>query len=219
MGTASAKSRKALVFIFNRLIIRVTVPFHALTYYCYYYSTLAHAQTSSSCYGSSGRENVDSTHNQNQNQFLKSVRHQWKSRAFRNLDHALNLFDTMLHMRPLPSIDDFNHMLGAIARMKHYSVVVTLIKQMGSLGVSPDVYTVNVLINCFCCLNRVDFGFSSLGRVLKLGYQPDCITLNTLVKGLCLQGNIARAVRMVDELEKKGYELDVITYGTIVNGL
>ena len=92
-------------------------------------------------------------HNQNQNQFLKSVRDQYKSRSFRNVGHALDLFDTMLHMRPLPSIDNFTHILGAIARMKHYPVVISLIKRIESSGISPDVYTLNILINCFCHLN------------------------------------------------------------------
>ena len=56
-----------------------------------------------------------------------------KCGSVRNVDDALNTFDKMLHMRPLPSIVEFNHMLGAIARMKHYPVVITLFKQMCSL--------------------------------------------------------------------------------------
>ena len=32
--------------------------------------------------------------------------------------------DTLLHLRPFPSIVDFNQLLGAIARMKHYSIVI-----------------------------------------------------------------------------------------------
>ena len=151
--------------------------------YCYSTLTAAAAATSIA----SARKYPNHNHNQNQNQFLKSVRDQCKSRSFRNVDHALDLFDKMLHTRPLPSIYDFNHVLGGIARMKHYLVVITLFKQMGSLGIAPSRPTLNTLINCFCHLNRVDFGFSVLATILKLGYHPDSITLNTLVKGLCLQ--------------------------------
>jgi pentatricopeptide repeat protein len=189
MGTVP-KSTHSLVFIF-----RARFPFHT----CFYSTT---------------KENV-----QTPNQFLQSMRDHCKSRSFRNLDHALPLFDTMLHMRPLPSIVDFTQLLGAIVRMKHYTVVITLIGQMESVGISLNVYTLTVLINCFCHLNRVDFGFSALGRMLKLGYQPNCITLSTLVKGLCLQGNISGAARLVVEMEKKGYKPNVITYGTMINSL
>jgi pentatricopeptide repeat protein len=181
-----------MVSMFNRLISRGSVPFHAFTY-----STIT------------TRQNVGSP----QNQFLKSVRDVCKARAFRNLDHALDLFDKMLHLRPLPSIVDFNQLLGAIARMNHYSVVITLIREMESLGIAPDVPTMNVLINCFCHLNRVDFGFSVLARILKLGYQPNQLTLNTLINGLCLQGNIAAAVSLVDEMEAKGYKPRKHRYG------
>ena len=59
---------------------------------------------------------------------MKSVREECKSRNLKDVDHALDLFDRMLHLHPLPSIDDINHMFGAIARIKHYIVVVTLIK-------------------------------------------------------------------------------------------
>ncbi|KAM3704711.1 hypothetical protein ACJW31_03G026300 [Castanea mollissima] len=196
------KSRSSLVFISDSFINRlIGLPFHAFAYSA-----------------NSSRENAK-TPVQNRNQLLKSVRDHCKCGTFRNLDHALGLFDKMLHMHPLPSIVDFTQLLGAIARMKHYSVVITLIRDMGSFRITPSVYTLNVLINCYCQLNRVDFGFSVLATVLKLGYQPTQSTLNTLVKGLCLQGDISGAVRLVEEMEKKGYQPDVITCGTIVNVL
>ena len=209
MGTASVKSRNLIAFVSNPFIVRLIIlPFqlHASSSCCCY-STLT--TTTTTTVTSSGKENLK-TPNQNPNrkQFLKSVRHECNSRSLRNVDHALDLFDKMLHLRSLPFIDDFNHihMLGAIARIKHYSVVLTLIKRMESLGIAADVYTLNTLINCFCQLNRVDFGFSVLTTILKLGFQPDNITLNTLLKGFCLQGNITGAVRLVEEMEKKGYE-------------
>ena len=94
----------------NRLIIRVVslpFPFRAFTSY-HYSSTI--------------RENVKTPY-QNRNQLLKSMRDHCRSGTFKNLDHALGLFDTMLHMHPLPSTVDFTQLLGAITRMMHYSVV------------------------------------------------------------------------------------------------
>ena len=69
------------------------------------------------------------------------MRDECKAGSFSNVDHAIDLFDTMLHMRPLPSILDFTLLLNAIARMKHYSLVITLIKHIESFGISPDLYT------------------------------------------------------------------------------
>ena len=70
---------------------------------------------------------------------VEAIDDQCKSRSFRNVDHALELFDKMLRTHPLPSIGDFNHMLGGIVRMKHYSVVISLIKQIESFGIFLDV--------------------------------------------------------------------------------
>ncbi|XP_030956702.1 pentatricopeptide repeat-containing protein At1g12775, mitochondrial-like [Quercus lobata] len=148
----------------NPFII-VPFPFHAFSSSSSsYYSTLT-----------TSRENPNQ--NQNQNQLLKSMRDQCKCGSFRNVDDALDMFDKMLHMRPLPYIVDFNRILGAITRMKHYPLVITLFKQMGSSGIAPSLPTLNTLINCFGHLNRVDFGFSVLATILKLGYHPDSITL------------------------------------------
>ena len=63
MGMASGKSRKSLAIVFNHLVIRVRVSFHAFTY-----STI----------NSGSRDNVRNP-NQNRNQFLQSVRVQSKS--------------------------------------------------------------------------------------------------------------------------------------------
>ena len=70
---------------------------------------------------------------------VEAIEYQYKSRSFRNVDHALEMFDKMLHMRPLPSIVNFNHVLGGIAGMKHYSVVISQIKRIESSGIFPDV--------------------------------------------------------------------------------
>jgi len=78
---------------------------------------------------------------------------------------------------------DFNQLLGAIAKMKRHSTVISLIKEMEMSGIAPNACTLRVLTNCFCHLSRVDFGFSILARILKLGFQLDLIILNTLVNG------------------------------------
>ena len=51
------------------------------------------------------------------------------------------LFDTMLHMHPFPSFPcGFYSILGAIARMKHYSVVINLDRDMESSGIAPNIF-------------------------------------------------------------------------------
>jgi len=145
MGTA-AKSTNSLAFFFNHLRMdprysHARLSFHALNYY--YYRCRSFCSTSATT-TNSGRDYVESP-----NQFLQSVRDRCRSGSLRNLDDALGLFDRMLHIHPLPSLMDFTQLLTAIARMKHHSTVITLIKEMQLSGITPDIYIPIVLIKCF----------------------------------------------------------------------
>jgi hypothetical protein len=176
MGT-TAKSTDSLAFFFNQLRMdprfsHARLSFHALNYYYRRSFSATSANTTNS-----GRDIVESP-----NQFLKSMRDRCRSRSLSNLDDALGLFDRMLHIHPLPPLMDFTQLLTAIARMKHHSTVITLIKEIEMSGIAPDVHTLSVLINCFYHLSRVDFDFSILARILKLDFQQNSIILNTLVK-------------------------------------
>jgi len=166
MGT-TAKSTNSLAFFFNHLRMdprysHARLSFHALYYYYYYCRRFSATSANTT---NSGRDIVESS-----NQFLQSVRDRCRSRSLSNLDDALPLFHRMLHMYPLPSLVDFNQLLGAIARTKHHSTVISLIKEMEMSGIAPDVCSLSVLTNCFCHLSQVDFGFSILARILKLGF-------------------------------------------------
>ncbi|KAF8401848.1 hypothetical protein HHK36_012795 [Tetracentron sinense] len=93
------------------------------------------------------------SHSSIRTQFENSVRNQCKS-GFTKLEDALGLFNRAVEIRPLPSIVAFNNLLGAIAKMKHHHIVLSLYnKVMNAMGISPDAATLNILINCFCGLH------------------------------------------------------------------
>ncbi|KAG8492304.1 hypothetical protein CXB51_009823 [Gossypium anomalum] len=96
-----------------------------------------------------------------------------RDHRFDNVDHALILFNKMIEKYLKPSIVEFNKLLGAIVRMKHYAIVVSMCRWIELLGVSHDVYSLSILINCFCQLDRIDFGFSVLGKMLKFDVEPN----------------------------------------------
>ncbi|KAH1105868.1 hypothetical protein J1N35_009636 [Gossypium stocksii] len=112
---------------------------------------------------------------------------QKKHDSLDNVDDAFFLFNKMIHKYPMPSVVEFNKLLGAIVRMKRYGIVVSMCSQMELVGVSHDVYTLSILINCFCQLGQIDFGFSILGKMLKLGVEPTVVTFSTLINGLVIK--------------------------------
>ena len=69
------------------------------------------------------------------------------------LGNALSVFDKMLQRRPLPSVENFNRLLSALVKSKHYSTAISMIHRLGLLGlnplVKPDMYAFHIAINCF----------------------------------------------------------------------
>ncbi|GAV90104.1 PPR_1 domain-containing protein/PPR_2 domain-containing protein [Cephalotus follicularis] len=137
----------------------------------------------------------------------------------KNIDEAIASFNRMLRMHPRPSVVQFGLGLSSIVKFKQYATVVGLCKLMESLGIKHNVYTLNILINCFCRLSLLHFGFSILGKMLKLGVEPDSVTFNTLINGLCIEGKVLQAVRLSDQMAERGCKPDVFTYTIFIDGI
>ncbi|KAL0377006.1 UNVERIFIED_CONTAM: putative pentatricopeptide repeat-containing protein, mitochondrial [Sesamum calycinum] len=136
------------------------------------------------------------------------------------VDDAVFLFRQMLIMRPQPSVVDFNKLLAAVVKMKQYSVALNLFDEMHQLGTPANEYTLTIVINCYCLLNRVDFGFAILGSFLKRGCEPNVTTFNTLIKGLFLDDKVIEAEKLFKKLlALRLCEPNEVTILTVINGL
>ncbi|XP_020421226.1 putative pentatricopeptide repeat-containing protein At1g12700, mitochondrial [Prunus persica] len=155
---------------------------------------------------------------------IKSTRTQLEqpvrnSSEITTVEDAFNVFDRMLQMRPPPSVVRFTQILGQVAKLKHYSAVISLYNQMGVSGIGPNVYTLNILINCYCHLNQMGFSLSVLGNFFKLGLEPDVFTFTTLINGFLLDNRVAEAATLLHKMMRGGNcQPNVVTYGTLVKG-
>ncbi|KAJ4850678.1 hypothetical protein Tsubulata_050706, partial [Turnera subulata] len=68
------------------------------------------------------------------------------------LENARRMLDEV----PLPPIRKFNYLLADLVRMRHYETVISLSKQILQRGPTPDVYTLNILVNCLCKTAKTD---------------------------------------------------------------
>ena len=93
--------------------------------------------------------NPDDTSSRTLTQFFNLVKDRCKSQNLK-LDDALDWFDRMLLMKPLTPIDVFSHILGAVAKIKHHSTVVSLYFKMVSIGIAPNIFSMSILLNCYC---------------------------------------------------------------------
>ncbi|XXG78723.1 hypothetical protein AAC387_Pa08g2607 [Persea americana] len=153
-------------------------------------------------------------------QFLDFVKDRSKSKSENlKLDDALGWFDRMLLMKPLPPVDVFNHLLGAVNKIKHHSTLAALYMRMKSTGIAPDIFTLNTLLNCYRRLKRVDLGFAILGDIFKRDIEPDVVTYGIIIDGLCKSGKVDAALEMLKAMEKGACRPDTFVYNTIIHGL
>ncbi|GLT98297.1 hypothetical protein SLE2022_158080 [Rubroshorea leprosula] len=92
------------------------------------------------------------------------------------LDEALHFFDYMIRILPPPPVSSFNHLLGALAKMQHHDHVISFFQRLNSVGVFPDIRTLNILLNCCCKMGLASDGFLVLGKILRGGYTPTSTT-------------------------------------------
>ncbi|GKV05355.1 hypothetical protein SLEP1_g17379 [Rubroshorea leprosula] len=161
------------------------------------------------------------------NEFEKPTRIEGKPKyGFESIDDGLTLFHRMLHSYPCPPPVEFDQLLTAINRMKNYAVAVSLCQKMELEGIRHSVFTFNILVNCFCRLHHVDFGFFILGKMLKLGVKRSVVTFSTLINGLCVKGKFVEsigrtddAIRLLRKMEESAVGVDIVTYNTVVDSL
>lgn len=90
---------------------------------------------------------------------------------------------------------------------------------MGMFGILPNMHTLNILIDCFSRLNRMDYRLFVDGKLFKLGYEWDVVMLDTLIKGFCLNSKFVEALRCFYRMKKGGFEPNILIYCTILNAL
>ncbi|KAJ0705352.1 putative tetratricopeptide-like helical domain superfamily [Helianthus annuus] len=136
------------------------------------------------------------------------------------LNDALQLFDQMLQRKPQPSILELTQQISVIVRMGHYSTALSLFKRINLMGISSDVYAMNISINCHCRLNQASYGFGLLATIFKQGHAPNVATYGTLIHGLVLGDQVFEAVELFKKLVKeKICAPNQVMYGTVINGL
>ncbi|KAF5201684.1 Pentatricopeptide repeat-containing protein, partial [Thalictrum thalictroides] len=133
-------------------------------------------------------------------------------------NEALDLFDRLFQIRPLPSIYPFNQLLGVLVKIKHYHWVFYLSRLMLLAGIQPDIVNLSTLINSYCCIGKVDLGFAVFGSILKRGLEPDAFTFTHLLKGVSRKGNAMQVMELFNKMLDNDYPVDVVTYGVVVDG-
>ncbi|XLT08157.1 hypothetical protein HN51_053950 [Arachis hypogaea] len=63
---------------------------------------------------------------------------------------------------------------------------ISLFQQLQSRVIAPNLFTLNILINCSCGMVWITLVVSTFAKIFKSDFQPYIVTLTTIIKGLCL---------------------------------
>ncbi|KAF7813065.1 pentatricopeptide repeat-containing protein [Senna tora] len=139
-----------------------------------------------------------------------------------NIHDAVSSFNRLLLMRPLPSVVQFNKILGAIVKMKQYRTAISLSSRAQSKSITPSLVFLSILINSYSHLGQMYFAFSVLGKILKMvakGFLFNEVSYGTLVNGLCKAGKTRIAIDVLPRIERQGIKPNIVMYNTIIDGL
>ncbi|KAL4321070.1 hypothetical protein AHAS_Ahas14G0073700 [Arachis hypogaea] len=134
---------------------------------------------------------------------------------------SIKLFETMKSIGVSPSVVTFNSVLSILLRRGRTNMARAVYDEMlGTYGVTPDVYTYNILIRGFCKNSYIEEGFWFFKEMTSFDCDPDVVTYNTLVDGLCKAGKVSIAHNLVNGMNKKCKDLnsDIVTYTTLIRG-
>ncbi|KAI3470259.1 hypothetical protein Pfo_026922 [Paulownia fortunei] len=129
--------------------------------------------------------------------------------SVKDVDDVVCLFRQMMSVRP-HSVVESTKLLGVVVKIKHYYVAISVFNEMHRLSAPKNEYTLNIIINCYCLLNRVEFG---LGII-------DVTTFDTIIKGLYSVGKVGEATKIFEMLMfHQICEPNDVMVSTVINGL
>ncbi|PPR88694.1 hypothetical protein GOBAR_AA31988 [Gossypium barbadense] len=134
---------------------------------------------------------------------------------------SIKVFETMKSIGVSPSVVSFNNLLSILLKRGRTNMAKSVFNEMlSTYGVTPDVYTFNILIKGFCMNSMVDEGFRFFKEMERFKCDPDVVTYNIIVDGLCRVGKVGIAHNVVKGMSKKSLDLNpnVVTYTTLVRG-
>jgi pentatricopeptide repeat protein len=120
----------------------------------------------------------------------------------------------------LPTVESCNVFISAALRLRRPEIAISFFREMRRCRVSPNVYTVNMMMRANCVLGRVEDAAQLLNEMPGWGFSRTAASFNTLIAAYCHDsGGMETALRLKERMEREGLVPNEVTYNTIVHGL
>ncbi|OIT07213.1 PREDICTED: pentatricopeptide repeat-containing protein At5g39710 [Nicotiana attenuata] len=138
------------------------------------------------------------------------------------IDNAMNIFELAKSNGFMLTVLSYNSILDALIRVScngSFELVQKFYDDMVNSGVSPNVYTYNIMIRGLCGKGDLKKGLAFLNEMEKCGCLPSVVTYNTIIGAYCKIGKVDEAVEFLKLMQVRNLEPSVVTYNAIINGL
>lgn len=131
---------------------------------------------------------------------------------------ATDTFCSMKEYGFLPTVESCNAYLSSLISLDRSDIVLSFYKEMRRSRISPNVYTLNIVIGASCKSVGIEKAIEVFKEMEKMNISPTVVTFNTLIAGYCSQGLVSTGLKLKDLMGRNGISANVVTYNTLING-
>nr|GLL23159.1 pentatricopeptide repeat-containing protein At5g01110 [Ipomoea trifida] len=137
----------------------------------------------------------------------------------RKLREAVEAFRLLLSRRFCVTINACNSLLGGLVRIEWVDLAWEVYREVIRSGVPVNVYTLNIMVNAFCKVGKIEDAKLFIDEREEKGIFGDVVTYNTLISAYCREGHLEEVFELMNVMSLKGLKPCLLTYNSIVNGL
>ncbi|PSS10219.1 Pentatricopeptide repeat-containing protein [Actinidia chinensis var. chinensis] len=120
------------------------------------------------------------------------------------------LFDEI----PERNVVSWNALFSCSVQSDIYEEALGLFQEMVLSGISPDEYSLSIILNACTGLGDVNQGKRIHGHLIKLGYDSDPFSSNALVDMYAKAGDLQDAIAVFEEIA----EPDIVSWNAVIAG-
>ncbi|KAG9444199.1 hypothetical protein H6P81_015539 [Aristolochia fimbriata] len=120
-------------------------------------------------------------------------------KTYAHMKKFRNATDTFCRMREfgfLPVIESCNAYMSSLLDLDRADIVLAFYKEMCKCRISPNVYTLNMIISAFCKLGKLEKAAEMFMDMENKGCAPTVASYNSLISGYCSHDLISSAVKL-----------------------
>ncbi|KAL3840653.1 hypothetical protein ACJIZ3_025244 [Penstemon smallii] len=135
-------------------------------------------------------------------------------KKFRNASDA---FCWMREYGFYPTVESCNAYLSSLNGLNRADIILSFYKEMRRCRISPNVYTINMVIWAFCRVGKLERASEVFNEMEGMGLAHTVVSYNTLISGYCNKGLLSNGLKLKNVMEKNGFQPNDVTYNTLIN--